>query len=129
MPTPKISDIVSVEKNRRGTLCPCGRQLIAGALDTQCSSCTAELMHECKKQATLTTFPLTDLGNAERFEWRFGGEFAYTDATGWMVYRDGVWREDKDGAVSRAMHDTVRLIHEEAKLVSTPLVAGTVWNR
>jgi putative DNA primase/helicase len=119
MPTPKISDVVSIEKNRRGTPCPCGRQVIAGALDTQCPACTTELIHESKRQATLTTFPLTDLGNAERFEWRFGGEFACTDATGWMVYRDGVWREDRDGAADRSVHETVRLIHEESELVDT----------
>ena len=74
---------------------------------------------ELKKKSTLLVFPLTDMGNAERFEWRSGGQFAYTDATGWLVYRDGVWKRDRDGAVDRAMQDTVRLIHEEMKLVDT----------
>ena len=76
-------------------------------------------INEIKRKSTLLVFPLTDMGNAERFEWRFGGQFAYTDATGWLVYRDGVWKRDRDGAVDRAMQDTVRLIHEETKLVDT----------
>jgi putative DNA primase/helicase len=76
-------------------------------------------INELRKKSTLVTFALTDMGNAERFEWRYRGQFAYTDATGWLVYRNGVWKRDKDGAADRAMQDTVRLIPEEMKLVDT----------
>jgi hypothetical protein len=58
-------------------------------------------------------FPLTDMGNAERFEQRFVGRFAWTKETGWLAYRDGVWQEDKTGEADRAMQTTVRLITEE----------------
>jgi putative DNA primase/helicase len=64
-----------------------------------------------------TLFELNEFGNAERFAWRYGEEFAYTDATGWLVYRDGVWREDKTEEHVEAMKNTVRLIAMEEKLV------------
>ncbi len=62
-------------------------------------------------------YPLTDMGNAERFECRFGGEFAWTKETGWLSYRNGVWKEDKTGNADRAMQLTIRLITQEAGLV------------
>src|SRR5207245_6803151 len=61
-------------------------------------------------------YPLTDLGNAERFEQRFAGEFIWTKETGWLVYRDGVWKEDKTAEADQAMQVTVRLIMQEAEL-------------
>lgn len=64
-------------------------------------------------------FALTDMGNAERFEWRYGGKFAHTAATGWLVYEGGVWRRDETKSVVRAMQATVRLIEFEAELVKT----------
>ncbi len=64
-------------------------------------------------------FALTDMGNAERFESRYEGEFCWTSATGWMVYEGGVWKRDETKSVVRAMHHTVRLIEKEAELVDT----------
>ncbi len=64
-------------------------------------------------------FPLTDMGNAERFAFRYDGKFVHTAATGWMVYEGGVWRRDVTKSVVRAMQATVRLIELEAKLVDT----------
>jgi len=70
-----------------------------------------------RKTAAVTRFPLTDLGNAERFRRRYGHEFRWTAATGWLAYRGGVWKRDKTGEAHRAMHATVRLITQEIALV------------
>ena len=59
------------------------------------------------------------MGNAERFEWRYGSKFAFTAATGWLVYEEGVWRRDETKSVVRAMQSTVRLIERETELVDT----------
>lgn len=64
-------------------------------------------------------FPLTDMGNAERFAFRYVGRFVHTAATGWMVYEGGVWKRDVTKSVVRAMQATVRLIELEAQLVNT----------
>jgi P4 family phage/plasmid primase-like protien len=77
---------------------------------------------ECPAQGRHTDrlpriYPLTDMGNAERFECRFGGEFAWTKETGWLAYRNGVWKEDKTGEADRAMQLTIRQITQEADLV------------
>ncbi len=61
--------------------------------------------------------PFTDVGNAERFAFRYGGEFVWTEATGWMVYKDGVWVRDKEKLVDNAMVRTMRRIVLEAELV------------
>src|SRR5439155_1345058 len=62
-------------------------------------------------------YPLTDMGNAERFEQHFASEFIWTKETGWLAYRDGVWEEDKTAEADQAMQITVRLITQEAELV------------
>jgi hypothetical protein len=62
-------------------------------------------------------FPLTDMGNGERFAFRHRGRFAWTKETGWLAYRDGVWQEDKTGEADRAMQTTVRLIIEELQVI------------
>ena len=64
-------------------------------------------------------FALTDMGNAERFEWRYGGNFAFTAATGWLVYEGGVWKRDVTKTIVRAMQSTVRRIELETELVDT----------
>ncbi len=71
---------------------------------------------EAKETGTVTTFALTDLGNGERFQWRYGHEFAWTKATGWLHYKDGCWHRDSGKEAERAMHDVVRKITEEAEL-------------
>jgi putative DNA primase/helicase len=65
------------------------------------------------------TWNLTEVGNAERFAWRYGGRFVHTDATGWLVYdwTLGLWGKDTDGQVDRAMLSTIRLIPLEANLI------------
>jgi len=75
-------------------------------------------IEEVAAQLPSRIFPLTDLGNAERFEERFAGRFSWTKETGWLVYRGGVWQEDKTGEADRAMQTTVRLIIEEVRLIA-----------
>jgi putative DNA primase/helicase len=62
-------------------------------------------------------FDLSDLGNASRFEWRYGAEFLWTKATGWLRYKDGLWLEDKTHTTDQAMVHAITLIREEAALV------------
>jgi len=76
-----------------------------------------ERVEELASQPPDRIFPLTDMGNAERFEKRFAGRFAWTKETGWLAYRGGVWQEDKTGEADRAMQTTVRLITEELRLI------------
>lgn len=39
-------------------------------------------------------FPLTDVGNAERFVKQWGDKIRYAPGRGWLVYRNGVWELD-----------------------------------
>lgn len=61
-------------------------------------------------------FAFTDLGNAERFQWRNEGRFVWTANTDWLAYKNGVWVKDEEKSVERAMHKTVRLIELEVEL-------------
>lgn len=68
----------------------------------------------------LAQLPMTDLGNAERFQRRFGGQFRYTTAKGWLGWDGRRWcvldQEDKvtPAAVQEAVFATVRAIQDEA---------------
>lgn len=68
-------------------------------------------------------FPLTDLGNAERFVLRFGADFRFVAEWGWLWYDGARWMllsEEKDrvpAAVMQAVFATVRAIKNEAVLV------------
>lgn len=66
----------------------------------------------------LAFFPLTDLGNAERFRERYRGRLLFCAAIGWLAW-DGR-RYSVEGAeelVKIAEHDTVRAIQAEADAV------------
>lgn len=64
----------------------------------------------------LSKFPLTDLGNAERFRERNKGRMIYVDVIGWHIWDGRRWNAvDADAAVGRAVHETVRGIQREAK--------------
>lgn len=66
----------------------------------------------------LAFFPLTDLGNAERFRERYRGRLLFCAAIGWLAWDGRRW--SKDGAeelVKIAEHDTVRAIQAEAEAV------------
>lgn len=63
----------------------------------------------------LAFFPLTDLGNAERFRERFRGRLLWCAAIGWLYWDGRRWaREGADDRVKQAEHITVRAIQDEA---------------
>jgi P4 family phage/plasmid primase-like protien len=60
-------------------------------------------------------FNLTDLGNAERFTARHGGDVRYCYPwTKWLVWTGSRWERDDAGRVHRLAKDTVRSIYGEA---------------
>ncbi|API58292.1 hypothetical protein BSL82_02370 [Tardibacter chloracetimidivorans] len=66
----------------------------------------------------LAFYPLTDLGNAERFRDRFGGRFLWCPAIGWFAWDGKRWNSHAaEALVQRAVYDTVRAIGDEAELV------------
>lgn len=67
----------------------------------------------------LAFFPLTDLGNAERFAARNKGLLLHVDAIGWLAWDGRRWaREGAENVVSRAVHDTARRIQDEAAAIA-----------
>ena len=66
----------------------------------------------------LAFFPLTDLGNAERFRERYKGKLLWCPAVGWLAWDGRRWsREGAEDLVKIAEHDTVREIQREAAIV------------
>ena len=66
----------------------------------------------------LAFFPLTDLGNAERFRERYRDRLLWNVALGWLVWDGNRWsRNGAEDLVKIAEHDTVRAIQKEAKAV------------
>lgn len=69
-------------------------------------------------------FPLTDLGNAERWRRRFGEDFRFCPEIGWFAWDKRRWAllsEEKDKIPARVMQSvflTVRAIRNEAALVA-----------
>ena len=77
----------------------------------------AALDRECAR------FPLTDLGNAERFVCRYGDSFRFCPELGWFAWDGRRWEilteeiKAMPAAVMQAVFATVRAIKHEAKLV------------
>jgi putative DNA primase/helicase len=73
-------------------------------------------------------FPLTDLGNAERFVARFKSRFLWCPALGWLAWDGKRWNRDgAEGLVRQAEHETVRAIQDEADALrgtSADIVVG-----
>lgn len=66
----------------------------------------------------LAFFPMTDLGNAERFEKRNRNHLIYVAAIGWLYWDGRRWaRDGADEYVDRAAHKVVRAIQEEAAAI------------
>jgi putative DNA primase/helicase len=66
----------------------------------------------------LAFFPLTDLGNAERFRERYLDKLLWCPALGWLAWDGKRWsRDGADDLVKIAEHDTVRAIQDEAEEV------------
>jgi putative DNA primase/helicase len=71
-----------------------------------------------ERNMRLAFFPLTDLGNAERFRERYRDRLLWNAALGWLVWDGKRWsREGSDDLIKIAEHDTVRAIQKEAKAV------------
>lgn len=67
----------------------------------------------------LAFFPLTDLGNAERFVERWRGKFLWCPALGWLAWDGRRWNRDgAEGLVTTAVHETVRAIRREADAIA-----------
>jgi putative DNA primase/helicase len=72
----------------------------------------AQLTQECAQ------LPQTDLGNLERFLKRFGRDFLYVEAWGWLAWDGARWNRDMALALlGRAVQQTTRLIQDEAALI------------
>lgn len=72
----------------------------------------AELTREC------AFLPHTDLGNLQRFLRRYGRNFLYVEAWGWLAWDGKRWARDLAvPMLGRAVQDTMRAIQEEADLV------------
>lgn len=66
----------------------------------------------------LAFYPLTDLGNAERFRERYRGKLIWNVALGWLAWDGKRWsRHGADDLVKIAEHQTVRAIQQEAEAV------------
>jgi hypothetical protein len=73
----------------------------------------------------LAFFPLTDLGNAERFRERYLDKLLWCPALGWLCWDGKRWsREGADDLVKIAEHDTVRAIQDEAGRCATAALQG-----
>jgi putative DNA primase/helicase len=73
---------------------------------------------ERRRHMRLAFFPLTDLGNAERFRERYLDKLLWCPALGWLAWDGKRWsREGADDLVKIAEHDTVRAIQDEAREV------------
>jgi putative DNA primase/helicase len=81
----------------------------------------------------LAFFPLTDLGNAERFRERSAGRLLFNTALattspgrqrGWLAWDGKRWSSESGAErVMIAEHDTVRAIQEEAECVARAAIA------
>jgi putative DNA primase/helicase len=75
-------------------------------------------------------YPLTDFGTAERFRDRYGADYRFTTAQGWLGWDGHRWKvldQDKDTApaeVIAAGFETIRAMQREAKRVRE---TGTKW--
>lgn len=79
---------------------------------------TEPVESDVDRNRRLAFFPLTDLGNAERFRERYRHKLIWNVALGWLVWDGKRWsRDGADDLVKIAEHETVREIQEEASMV------------
>jgi putative DNA primase/helicase len=78
-------------------------------------------------------YPLTDMGNAERFRDRFGDDFRWSSALGWLGWDGRRWAVlDQDEKTVPAVllgkvFDMVRAIQDEAEAVAETGIAKPLW--
>ncbi len=65
----------------------------------------------------IATFPLTDLGNAERLVHRHGNDLRHTRSRGWLAWDGRRWATDETGEVMRRAKGTVRAMYPEAAML------------
>ena len=63
---------------------------------------------------SLTSFNLTEYGNAERLVEQFGHLFRYCPTLGWLTWQTNHWQVDISGEIERFAKETVRNIYHEA---------------
>lgn len=63
---------------------------------------------------SLSSFNLTEYGNAERLVEQFGHLFRYCPTLGWLIWHDSHWQVDISGEIERLAKETVRNIYHEA---------------
>ncbi|WP_296741410.1 phage/plasmid primase, P4 family [Mesorhizobium sp.] len=81
---------------------------------------------ERRRNLRLAFFPLTDLGNAERFRERYRDRLLWCPAVGWLAWDGKRWsRDGADDLVKIAEHDTVRAIQDEADEVRESGIEGS----
>lgn len=68
-----------------------------------------------RERGEIPKYKLTDLGNAERLQWRYGRCFHHSNKRGWYFWDKTHWLPDANKQVAAAAKITVRKIHEEAK--------------
>ena len=74
-------------------------------------------------------FPLTDLGNAERFRRDSIGKLLYVkEEKGWRIYDGICWRQDH-GAAERQAHETIRKIIQEAGTDPDSIQVYSKWQK
>lgn len=80
-------------------------------------------------------YPMTDFGLAERFRDRFGAEFRFTTAKGWLGWDGRRWKmldQDKEtppAELVAAMFETVRAIQREANAIADTGIRWGLVNR
>lgn len=60
------------------------------------------------------TFPLTDLGNAERLVAMHGADIRYVHGMGWLAWDGRRWRTDRTGELLRRAKLTARALYHDA---------------
>ena len=86
-----------------------------------CQTCSAaklrNMADRCEEREPLPQ-NLTDLGNMERLVARYGQDFRYSKASGWIRWNGRSWEIDPTGKINEAAYDTARMIRAEIRSYS-----------
>lgn len=105
-PRPPVSDINGKPSSQSGASGEIGGGKGSGGEDAE------RLTREC------ALLPHTDLGNLQRFLRRYGRDFLYVEAWGWLAWDGTRWSRDLAlPMLGRAVQDTMRAIQDEADLI------------
>ena len=120
----KLSDIerLLVEQGKEPTLDNVRMLAVNNGVDSKIINALSVYLEDSPKKnkprVLLTSFPLTDLGNAERLVALYGKNLRYCFAwKKWLVW-DGIrWNTDDTGALRRLCKDMIRKWHHEANTI------------